>query len=72
MIRRLAFLSAFCTSCGSEPWRVVARTGDSGSGKVVRWEFDTEDEVRQMARRLVQADGGAVDPAHGSARSEFD
>ncbi|MEV1147109.1 hypothetical protein [Micromonospora sp. NPDC049799] len=39
-------------------WHVVARAGDSETGKVLRWEFDNEDEARQMVRRLVQADGG--------------
>ncbi|MFE9694443.1 hypothetical protein [Micromonospora sp. NPDC005806] len=39
-------------------WQVVARAGDSETGNVLRWEFDTEDEARQMVKRLVQADGG--------------
>lgn len=39
-------------------WHVVARVGDAETGTVLRWEFDTEDEARQMVRRLVQADGG--------------
>jgi hypothetical protein len=39
-------------------WHVVARAGDSETGKVLRWQFDTEDEARAMVRRLVQADGG--------------
>ncbi|SCF28381.1 hypothetical protein GA0074696_4073 [Micromonospora purpureochromogenes] len=47
-------------------WHVVARAGDSETGKVLRFN-----EARAMVRRLVQADGGAVDPAHGSAWSEF-
>lgn len=38
-------------------WHVVARAGDSETGRVLRWEFDTEDEARRMVRRLVQADG---------------
>ncbi|MEU1812354.1 hypothetical protein [Micromonospora aurantiaca (nom. illeg.)] len=39
-------------------WHVIARAGDSETGRVLRWEFDTEDAARQMVRRLVQADGG--------------
>ncbi|MEU8014599.1 hypothetical protein AB0B74_01390 [Micromonospora parva] len=39
-------------------WHVTARAGDSETGKVLRWKFDTEDEARQMVQRLVQADGG--------------
>ncbi|MFJ5620802.1 hypothetical protein [Micromonospora sp. NPDC093243] len=39
-------------------WHVVARAGDSEAGKVLRWEFDTEDEARQMVQRLLRADGG--------------
>ncbi|MEV5691528.1 hypothetical protein [Micromonospora globbae] len=39
-------------------WHVVARSGDSETGKVLRWEFDTEDDARQMIQRLMHADGG--------------
>ncbi|MEU7612322.1 hypothetical protein [Micromonospora sp. NPDC049204] len=39
-------------------WHVIARAGDTETGKVLRWEFDTEDAARRMVRRLVQADGG--------------
>nr|WP_239542992.1 hypothetical protein [Micromonospora terminaliae] len=39
-------------------WHVVARAGDSEAGNVLRWEFDTEEDARQMVKRLVQADGG--------------
>lgn len=39
-------------------WHVIARAGDSETGKVLRWEFDTEDEARSMVRRLVQAGEG--------------
>ncbi len=39
-------------------WHVVAWAGDSETGKGAPVEFGTEDEARQMVRRLVQADGG--------------
>ncbi|MFI6331078.1 hypothetical protein ACIBBG_22590 [Micromonospora chersina] len=39
-------------------WHVVARSGDSETGKVLRWEFATEDEARAMVHRLLRADGG--------------
>lgn len=37
---------------------VVARAGDSKTGKVLRWHVDTEDEARQMVKRLMHADAG--------------
>jgi hypothetical protein len=33
-------------------WQVVAREGDSETGRVMRWEFATEDEARETVRRL--------------------
>ncbi|MFF0172929.1 hypothetical protein [Micromonospora profundi] len=39
-------------------WKVTARAGDSESGRVLRWEFDTEDEALAMVKRLLAADAG--------------
>lgn len=39
-------------------WHVVARSGDSETGKVLRWDFGTEDEARRMVQHLIRADGG--------------
>ncbi|MEV6816124.1 hypothetical protein [Micromonospora sp. NPDC051296] len=51
-------------------WHVVARAGDSETGKVLRWEFDTEDEARQLATRLVKADGGKWREITGNATTK--
>ncbi len=37
-------------------WTVMARAGDTESGKVLRWEFDSEPEALQMVDRLLRAD----------------
>ncbi|WP_262286408.1 hypothetical protein [Micromonospora sp. MA102] len=37
-------------------WTVVARAGDTDTGKVLRWEFETEPEARAMVERLLRAD----------------
>ncbi|MGV9764921.1 hypothetical protein [Micromonospora tulbaghiae] len=37
-------------------WKVVARAGDSETGKVLRWEFETEQEATGMVDRLLRAD----------------
>ncbi|MFI7335901.1 hypothetical protein [Micromonospora aurantiaca (nom. illeg.)] len=37
-------------------WTVTARAGDAETGKVLRWEFDTEPEAMQMVDRLLHAD----------------
>ncbi|MEV1320036.1 hypothetical protein AB0J14_28615 [Micromonospora arborensis] len=39
-------------------WKVTARAGDSETGRVLRWEFDTEDEAHAMVKRLLAADTG--------------
>ncbi|WP_431902208.1 hypothetical protein [Micromonospora chalcea] len=39
-------------------WTVVARTGDTDTGKVLRWEFETEPEALTMVERLLRADTG--------------
>ncbi|RKN56157.1 hypothetical protein D7193_11495 [Micromonospora costi] len=39
-------------------WRVVARAGDSETGQVLRWEFETEAEARAMIQRLLASGGG--------------
>ena len=39
-------------------WKVVARAGDSETGRVLRWEFDTEPEALAMVQRLLAADAG--------------
>ncbi|MCM0675095.1 hypothetical protein NCC78_10390 [Micromonospora phytophila] len=51
-------------------WHVVAKAGDSETGKVLRWEFDNEGEARQMVRRLVQADGGQWREQAGDAATQ--
>ena len=38
-------------------WTVVARQGDSETGRMIDWEFDDEDEARAMVQRLLDADG---------------
>ena len=38
-------------------YRVTAREGDSENGRVLHWDFDTEDEARAMVARLQQAPG---------------
>ncbi|WP_231605728.1 hypothetical protein [Micromonospora sp. HK10] len=37
-------------------WMVVARAGDTETGKVLRWEFDAEPEAVRMVERLLRAD----------------
>ncbi|MFI7426845.1 hypothetical protein ACIBPB_07640 [Micromonospora sp. NPDC049836] len=37
-------------------WTVMARAGDTESGEVLRWEFDSEPEALQMIDRLLRAD----------------
>ncbi|MEU2610642.1 hypothetical protein ABZ570_03510 [Micromonospora sp. NPDC007271] len=37
-------------------WRVIARAGDTETGKVLRWEYDTEPEAMAMVDRLLRAD----------------
>ncbi|MEU4479039.1 hypothetical protein AB0F68_13375 [Micromonospora sp. NPDC023966] len=39
-------------------WKVVARSGGSETGRVLRWEFDTEPEAVAMVQRLLAADAG--------------
>ncbi|MEU1238276.1 hypothetical protein [Micromonospora aurantiaca (nom. illeg.)] len=36
-------------------WKVVARAGDSETGKVLRWEFDWPEEALEMVDRLLRA-----------------
>ncbi|MER7441825.1 hypothetical protein [Micromonospora avicenniae] len=51
-------------------WHVVARAGDSEIGKVLRWEFDTEDDARQMVQRLICADGSQWREMKGDAADQ--
>ncbi|WP_245718812.1 hypothetical protein [Micromonospora rhizosphaerae] len=37
-------------------WKLIARAGDSETGKVLRWEFDTEPEALHMVDRLLRAE----------------
>lgn len=37
-------------------WAVVARAGDTETGKVLRWEYETEPEALGMVERLLRAD----------------
>ncbi|RKN24329.1 hypothetical protein D7147_04170 [Micromonospora musae] len=48
-------------------WHVVARAGDSETGKILRWEFDTEDDARRMVQRLMRADSGPWREMNGGA-----
>jgi hypothetical protein len=36
---------------------VLARRGDSDTGKLIQWDFAAEEEARAMVERLLQADG---------------
>ncbi|MEU4239529.1 hypothetical protein [Actinoplanes sp. NPDC026619] len=38
-------------------YRVTARQGNSEHGKVLRWDFESEDAARSMVDRLTTADG---------------
>lgn len=37
-------------------WAVVARAGDRETGKVLRWEFETEADAVRMVERLLRPD----------------
>ncbi|MGC5309993.1 hypothetical protein [Micromonospora zamorensis] len=37
-------------------WLVVARTGDTETGKVLRWTYDSQDDATRMVDRLLRAD----------------
>ncbi|WP_050778249.1 hypothetical protein [Micromonospora sp. ATCC 39149] len=37
-------------------WKVVARSGDGETGKVLRWEFDSQTDAQDMVDRLLRAD----------------
>ncbi|MEU7171471.1 MULTISPECIES: hypothetical protein [Micromonospora] len=37
-------------------WSVIARAGDSETGKVLRWDFDTQRDAGLMVERLLRAD----------------
>ncbi|MEU8264122.1 hypothetical protein AB0C02_26295 [Micromonospora sp. NPDC048999] len=37
-------------------WTVIARAGDTETGKVLRWAFDTQREAADMVDRLLRAD----------------
>ncbi|SIM46163.1 hypothetical protein [Micromonospora cremea] len=39
-------------------WKIAARAGDSETGRILRWEFDTEDEAFAIIKRLLAADAG--------------
>jgi hypothetical protein len=39
-------------------WKVIARAGDAETGRVLRWEFDSEPEALAMIQRLLAADAG--------------
>lgn len=36
-------------------WKVVARTGDSETGQMLRWTYDSKDEAAAMVDRLLRA-----------------
>jgi hypothetical protein len=38
-------------------WRVLARQGDSETGKFIEWDFATEEDARAMVERLLQPEG---------------
>ncbi|RNH99647.1 hypothetical protein EEZ25_21855 [Micromonospora aurantiaca] len=37
-------------------WTVVARAGDTDTGKVLRWTYDKRDDASAMIERLLRAD----------------
>nr|WP_230540580.1 hypothetical protein [Salinispora arenicola] len=37
-------------------WKVIARAGDTETGKVLEWEFDTEGQAIHLVNRLLHAD----------------
>ncbi|MFC4016424.1 hypothetical protein ACFOW4_00455 [Micromonospora sp. GCM10011542] len=39
-------------------WKVVARAGDAETGRVLRWEFDSEPEALALVQRVLDADAG--------------
>ncbi|MDH6466369.1 hypothetical protein M2302_006577, partial [Micromonospora sp. A200] len=39
-------------------WKVIARAGDAETGRVLRWDFDTESEALALIHRLLAADAG--------------
>ncbi|MEU5939687.1 hypothetical protein ABZ807_10900 [Micromonospora sp. NPDC047548] len=46
-------------------WKVVARAGDTETGRGLRWESDTEAEARAMVERLLATDAdGAGNGSH--------
>lgn len=45
-------------------WKVVARAGDSETGSVQRWEFDSPEAAQEMIDRLLRA------PSPGSWREQ--
>ncbi|HEU5107180.1 MAG TPA: hypothetical protein VFT95_01250 [Micromonosporaceae bacterium] len=38
-------------------WRVVARRGDTESGRVRHWDFDAEADARRLINRLMSIEG---------------
>ncbi|MBQ1022850.1 hypothetical protein [Micromonospora sp. C95] len=46
-------------------WTVVARAGDSETGKTLRWEFDSHADAQDMVDRLLRA------PSPGSWREHI-
>lgn len=38
-------------------WRVVARRGDADTGRVRHWDYDREEEARQLLSRLMSIEG---------------
>jgi hypothetical protein len=53
---RLGRRDVWLTSEGRR--KVTARAGDTDTGRVLRWEFDTEGEALAMVKRLLAADAG--------------
>ncbi|OKI49359.1 hypothetical protein [Micromonospora sp. CB01531] len=49
-------------------WTVVARAGDAETGKVLRWEYETEEEALGMVERLLRADTAGQWRAQDGAR----
>ncbi|MFG2058527.1 hypothetical protein ACGFI9_31335 [Micromonospora sp. NPDC048930] len=39
-------------------WKVIARAGDTETGRVLRWEYETEQEAALMIDRLLRAGTG--------------
>lgn len=47
-------------------WKVIARTGDSETGKTLHWEFDSQADAQAMIDRLLRAPSPGSWREHGT------